>query len=164
MTGALRRKSELRFTKRTVDALAVGEKDSLFWDRDLAGFGVRVQPTGRKTYVVQSRGPSGPKRVTLGLHGDLSANEARKQAAVVIGRIKWGEDPVPVVPEPPCDAAPVGAHPPLRGHAPRAATEHSLGGPRGAVPGTASDALVGRGHWCFQSAQARTLSWPLVAV
>ena len=71
----------------------------MFRDRDLAGFGVRVHATGRKTYVVQSRGSAGPKRVTLGLHGDLSADEARKQAAVVIDRIKRGEDPVPVVPE-----------------------------------------------------------------
>ena len=69
------RRSELRITKRTVDALTVGEKDTVFWDRDLAGFGVRVHATGRKTYVVQSRGPTGPKRVTLGLYGDLSADE-----------------------------------------------------------------------------------------
>ena len=93
------RRSELRITKRTVDALTVDEKDTVVWDRNLAGFGVRVHATGRKTYVVQSRGPSGPKRVTLGLHGDLSADEARKQAAVVIDRIKRGEDPVPVEPE-----------------------------------------------------------------
>ena len=72
---------------------------AIFSDNELAGFGVRVHATGRKTYVVQSRGPTGPTRVTLGLHGDLSADEARKQAAVVIDRIKRGEDPVPVVPE-----------------------------------------------------------------
>ena len=33
-------------------------KDTVFWDRDLAGFGVRVHATGRKVYVVQSRGPA----------------------------------------------------------------------------------------------------------
>ena len=37
--------------------------------------------------------------LTLGLHSDVSADEARKQAAFVIDRIKRGEDPVPVVPE-----------------------------------------------------------------
>ena len=82
------RRSELRLTKRTVDALTVETKDTVFWDRDLAGFGVRVHATGRKVYVVQSRGPAGPKRVTLGRHGALSADEARKRAAVVIDRIK----------------------------------------------------------------------------
>ena len=65
----------------------------MFWDRDLAGFGVRVHATGRKVYVVQSRGPGGPKRVTLGRHGVLSADEVRKRAAGVIDRIKRGEDP-----------------------------------------------------------------------
>ena len=94
------RRSELRITKRTVDALTVEAEDAVFWDRDLAGFGVRVHATGRKVYVVQSRGPTGPKRVTLGRHGDMSTDEARKRAAVVIDRIKRGEDPVPAPPEP----------------------------------------------------------------
>ena len=85
------KRSELRLTKRTVDALTVETKDTVFWDRDLAGFGVRVHATGRKVYVVQSRGPGGLKRVTLGHHGDLAADEARKRAAVVIDRIKRGE-------------------------------------------------------------------------
>ena len=94
------RRSERRLTKRTVDALTVETKDTVFWDRDLAGFGVRVHATGRKVYVVQSRGPAGPKRVTLGRHGALSADEARKRAAVVIDRIKRGESPVPAPSEP----------------------------------------------------------------
>ena len=66
---------------------------------DLAGFGVRVYATGRKVYVVQSRGPWGPKRVTLGKHGELSCDEARKKAALVIDRIKRGEEPEPKPPE-----------------------------------------------------------------
>ena len=50
------KRSELRITKRTVDALTVDVKDSLFWDLDLVGFGMRVHATGRKVYVVQSQG------------------------------------------------------------------------------------------------------------
>ena len=88
------KRSELKLTKRTVDALEVEGADALFWDREMAGFGVRVHATGRKTYVVQSRGPGGPRRVTLGRHGEMSCEEARKQAALVIDRIKRGEDPV----------------------------------------------------------------------
>ncbi|MCY4385236.1 MAG: Arm DNA-binding domain-containing protein, partial [Nitrospinae bacterium] len=70
------KRSELKLTKRTVDALEADGKDVLFWDRELAGFGVRVHVTGRKVYVVQSRGPGGPKRVTLGRHGEMSCDEA----------------------------------------------------------------------------------------
>ena len=93
------RRSDIKLTKRVVDALSVETNDAAFWDRDLAGFGVRVYATGRKVYVVQSRGPWGPKRVTLGRHGKMSCDEARKQAALVIDRIKRGEEPEPKPPE-----------------------------------------------------------------
>ena len=89
------RRSDIKLTKRVVDALRVETNDAVFWDRELAGFGVRVYATGRKVYVVQSRGPWGPKRVTLGRHGEMSCDEARKQAALVIDRIKRGEEPEP---------------------------------------------------------------------
>ena len=55
------RRSAIRLTKRSVDALLCENKDTVFWDRDLAGFGVRVLPSGRKVFVVQSRGPRGSK-------------------------------------------------------------------------------------------------------
>lgn len=94
------KRSELKLTKRAVDALEVEGKDAVFWDRDLAGFGVRVHTTGRKVYVVQTRGPGGPKRVTLGRHGELATDEARKRAVPVIDRIKRGEAPTPKPPDP----------------------------------------------------------------
>ncbi len=82
-------------SKRTVDALKV-EKDTFFWDSELAGFGVRVHPTGRKVYVVQTRaGGEAAKRVTVGRHGVITAEEARRRAAQMIARIKAGADPVP---------------------------------------------------------------------
>ena len=93
------RRSDVKLTKRVVDALSVEKSDAAFWDRELAGFGVRVYATGRKVYVVQSRGPWGPKRVTLGRHGELSCDEGRKQAALIIDRIKRGEEPEPKPPE-----------------------------------------------------------------
>ena len=93
------RRSERKLTKRVVDALSVEKDDAVFWDRELAGFGVRVYATGRKVYVVQSRGPWGPKRVTLGKHGEMSTDEARKTASGVIDRIKRGEEPEPRPPE-----------------------------------------------------------------
>ena len=93
-------RSEFRITKRSVDALRATGKGTVLWDRDLPGFGVRVHGTGRKVYVVQARGPAGSKRVTLGWHGELAPIQARKQAGIVIGRIKRGEDPKPKSPEP----------------------------------------------------------------
>ena len=52
------KRSTLRLTKRIVDGLKPGGKDAIFWDRDLAGFGVRVHATGRKLCIIQSRGPA----------------------------------------------------------------------------------------------------------
>ena len=97
--------TRLKISKRTVDALAVTCGDGIFWDRELPGFGVRVYSSGRKQYVVQSRGPSGSRRVTLGRHGELTAERARRKAAEVIDRIKQGADPVPAAPEGACTVA-----------------------------------------------------------
>ncbi len=82
-------------SKRTVEALAV-EKDTVFWDSELSGFGIRVYPSGRKQYVVQTRALGrAAKRVTVGRHGIVTAEEARRRAALIIARIKAGEEPVP---------------------------------------------------------------------
>ena len=93
------KRGELTISKRTVDGLSVEGRETVFWDRDLPGFGVRVYPSGRKIYVVQSRGPAGIKRLSLGRHGELTPDRARKQAASAIARIKKGEDPAAKPPE-----------------------------------------------------------------
>ena len=79
-------------SKRTVDGLTVGDRDAVFWDRELSGFGVRVYPSRAKVYVVQTRALGKSKRVTLGRHGVISADQARRKAAMIIARIKAGED------------------------------------------------------------------------
>ena len=74
-----------------MDALPAG-RDTVIWDRALTGFGVRVYPSGAKVYVVQTRGPAGTKRITVGRHGVIGAAEARHRAALIIARIRAGED------------------------------------------------------------------------
>ena len=80
-------------SKRTVEAIEV-EKDTVFWDRELTGFGMRAYASGAKVYVAQTRGPGGPKRVTVGRHGVISADQARRRAALIIARVKAGEEPI----------------------------------------------------------------------
>ena len=86
-------------SNRMVGKLEV-EKDTVFWDRELTGFGVRVYPTGSKVYIAQARGPEGPKRVAVGRQGVIHAEEARKRAALIISRIKAGEEAVPELMKP----------------------------------------------------------------
>ena len=78
-------------TKRTVDALSGGGRDVIFWDAELAGFGVRVHASGAKVFLAQGRGPGGSKRVTIGRHGAMSVDEARRRAALVLARIKGSD-------------------------------------------------------------------------
>ena len=92
-------------TKRTVDRLSVEDKDAVFWDRELPGFGVRVYPSGAKVFIVQCRGSGRSQRVTLGRYGLMTVESARRQAALTIARIKNGEDLEPEV-EPATEAAP----------------------------------------------------------
>ena len=84
-----------KISNRTVEALSVEDRDAVFWDGELLGFGVRVYPSGAKVYVVQTRREGRSKRVTVGRHGVISASQARRRAALVIARLKAGEDPVP---------------------------------------------------------------------
>lgn len=94
-----------RLTKRTVDALKPRHgtdgkaKRYYVWDTDLTGFGCRVTGTGHKTYLVQYR-PRGkrtrkhaPKRITLGKHGQLTPEQARKLAAKLLLQVQAGQDP-----------------------------------------------------------------------
>ena len=83
-------------TNRAVAALKV-ERDMVYWDRDLPGFGIRVYPGGGKVYIAQAREPDRTtRRVTVGRHDVLNADQARQRAAFIITRIRAGEDPVPL--------------------------------------------------------------------
>ena len=81
-------------SRRTVEALPVGEREMVYWDHELSGFGLRVYPSGTKVYLVQTRSGGKSRRVTIGRHGVLSAEQARRKAAQFIASIKAGEEPV----------------------------------------------------------------------
>lgn len=86
----------MRLTKTAVEALLPGNVDRFFWDEDLPGFGVKVTPPGRRSYVVQyrPRGSQQARRVTLGRHGVLTTAKAREDAEQLLARVRLGEDPV----------------------------------------------------------------------
>jgi integrase len=84
-----------KLTKRVVDATkAASDHDVFRWDTELRGFGLRVKPTEVKSYIIQYRTTAGTsRRVTIGQHGRLTADEARTLAKIQLGRVARGDDP-----------------------------------------------------------------------
>lgn len=85
-----------RLTKRVVDGLrSDGAKHgTVLWDSELKGFGVRVFPTGLKTFVVKFRTRGGRQRwLKLGAFGALTAEQARDRARAELAKVLDGEDP-----------------------------------------------------------------------
>jgi len=85
-------------TKRSIDALVRGEKDVFLWDDREKGFGAKITPAGKISYIYQYRmGGRGTatKRWTIGPHGGAwTAATARTEAerlAILVGQ---GIDPV----------------------------------------------------------------------
>src|SRR5579864_3157373 len=85
-----------KLTKRTVDTTKpVAGRDVVLWDPDLPGFGLRVKPSGRKSYILQFRNRQGrSRRLTLGAHGVLTPDKARRQAKQLLAEVERGADPV----------------------------------------------------------------------
>lgn len=88
--------ASIHISKRTIDAAQAGNRDQYFWDDELSGFGVKITPRGRKVYLVQYRlgGRKGrTRRVTIGVHGRITADQARIEAKRLLGLIATGIDP-----------------------------------------------------------------------
>jgi len=83
-----------RLTKRVVDALTAREKAFRVWDADCSGFHVQVQPSGVKTFYLQTRTKAGrgikPK---IGRADRITADQARKAAEKMLAQIELGGDP-----------------------------------------------------------------------
>ena len=87
-----------KITKRAIDSLTPRDRAYFLWDTDLTGFGCKVTPAGRRVYVLQYRtkqqqSMGAPKRLTLGKHGQLTPDQARKLAADLLLDVKAGADP-----------------------------------------------------------------------
>jgi integrase len=88
-----------KITKASVDTLIAEAKAAasavFLWDSELAGFGAKAAASGTCSYVLQYRlgGRGTPaKRITLGRHGKLTPDEARRLAKAELGKISNGVD------------------------------------------------------------------------
>lgn len=87
-----------RLSKRTVDAAAPKATRYVLFDEVLTGFGLRVSPSGQKSYVIVYRAGDGgrrspKKRVTLGSTSTLTPDKAREAASKMLAGVRLGSDP-----------------------------------------------------------------------
>ena len=82
-----------KLTKRTIDAIEPQPSEFFLWDEAIPGFGLRVMPSGRKSFVVQFRAGRRARRMSLGPSTVLTCDQARTRAITIIAAVKNGEDP-----------------------------------------------------------------------
>ena len=82
-----------KLTKKTIEAIAPSNSDKIVFDSDLAGFGVRVSPGGRKTFIVQFRSSGRTRRMSLGKFGVVTVDQSRRKAKEILGIVAVGGDP-----------------------------------------------------------------------
>ena len=83
-----------RLTKRDIDQTSATGKEVVLWDSSLPGFGVRIKPSGVKSFVIQYRNRHGrSRRVTLGRYGVMTLEEARTEARQQLSAVSRGSDP-----------------------------------------------------------------------
>jgi integrase len=87
-----------KLTKQSLPRLNPRSKPYIEYDSDLPGFGVAVYPSGIKSWVCEYRPHGGgrgvaKKRVTLGKTSQLTPEQARKAAGVMLATVRLGGDP-----------------------------------------------------------------------
>jgi integrase len=86
----------MRLTKSIVETLEPQkDKDQTFYrDDQLKGFAVRVTSSGVKSFVVEKLIKRKVRRITLGRYGEITVEQARKEAQKLLGKIATGVDPI----------------------------------------------------------------------
>jgi integrase len=88
-----------KLSKTVVERIKAADQDVVVWDNTLPGFGVRVKPSGVRSYIIQyrNRNTSTSRRLTIGQHGPLlTFDQAKKQARALLADAMRGEDPVEI--------------------------------------------------------------------
>lgn len=101
LAEALRGLDRDRAVARLVEAGAIaappgppaGKPEVVYWDRDLAAFGLRVYASGRRSWISRYRGGPRQRFATLGSPAELTASEARRRAQSLLAETRLGRDP-----------------------------------------------------------------------
>lgn len=92
---------KVRISKASVDAARPSAaRDVTLWDDRIAGFGLKVTPTGSKVYFYRYRmsrpgqaAKTAPRKYTIGRHGSITPEQARRRAQELAALVAQGVDP-----------------------------------------------------------------------
>lgn len=86
----------VKLTKKFVDQIPspTAQKQTFVRDSILPGFGLRVTQSGVKAFIVEKRIHGRVRRETLGRFGNLTVEQARREAQRFLGQVAMGLDPI----------------------------------------------------------------------
>jgi|JI10StandDraft_1071094.scaffolds.fasta_scaffold15843_5 integrase len=86
-----------KLTKRLIDSLTYnssGGQKYILWDTEISGFGIRVYPSGKKSFVLFYRQGGTQRLFTIGQYGNITLEVARELAKKKMGEVADGKDPL----------------------------------------------------------------------
>lgn len=86
-------------------ALEPGRTETVFFDDDVKGFGVRIKATGARSYVMCWKIGGDHRRVTIGSVGDVDFGKAKDRAKDIKAAVRLGNDPAAEIKTAKLDAA-----------------------------------------------------------
>ena len=82
---------KIKLTDARIGKLKAGDVEYMVWDTRIAGFGVRVRPSGHKSYVYHRHAEGQSRKFTLGPVALGGVDEARRDCMEVWGRMQSGK-------------------------------------------------------------------------
>jgi integrase len=73
--------------------LPAGKRETIFWDDDIAGFGLRLREGGSRTWIYRYRVGHTQRSMKLGNGNSVSLALARKNASELEAQVRLGKDP-----------------------------------------------------------------------
>ena len=85
----------MKLTKKFIDAqIYNGTAKHIIWDGETKGFGVRLYPTGNKSFVMDYRDNNRKNLMVIGSYSKLTIDQARKEAKAKFADLAKGINPL----------------------------------------------------------------------
>jgi integrase len=82
-----------RLNKKFIEELQADGTDRIIFDDDLPRFGLRLKPSGAKSFLVRYRSLGRNRSYTIAPYGVMTADEARREARRILADVERGDDP-----------------------------------------------------------------------